>query len=192
MSAGSGIIHSEMPTADSDGFHGFQLWVNLPAARKMEPPRYRDIPASELPSARGEGYELKAIAGHWALAGNETTGPLTELADLAAVADLNLASGGRVDMTTPGHESVLAYVHEGALLVDGQSVGPGHMLVTGQGHSWSLAAAAEGACVLLLRGDPIREPVANYGPFVMNTMEEIDTAIREYQNGEFVKTGSGG
>ena len=190
MSAGSGIIHSEMPTPDSDGFHGFQLWVNLPAARKMEAPRYRDIPAAELASVAGDHHELVAIAGHWQLDGDSVDGPLAELADLAAVADLNLAPAGRVDIETPAGESVLAYVYDGSLAVEGSTVASGHMLVTGAGDSWALQAGEQGARVLLLRGTPLGEPVANYGPFVMNTPEEIETAIREYQDGEFVKTGS--
>lgn len=191
MSAGSGIIHSEMPSLDSDGFHGFQLWVNLPAARKKEAPRYRDLAAAELASVAAEHYELTAIAGRWQVAGDSVDGPLAELADLAAVADLNLAPAARVHMETPAGESVLAYIYDGSLLVEGTTVASGHMLVTAAGDSWSLQAGEGGAHVLLLRGTPLREPVANYGPFVMNTAEEIETAIREYQDGQFVKTASG-
>lgn len=190
MSAGSGIIHSEMPTPDSDGFHGFQLWVNLPAARKMEAPRYRDIPAPALASAGGEAHALTAIAGRWQVAGDSADGPLAELADLAAVADLTLAHGAGVDIATPAGQSVMGYVYDGSLQVEDSIIASGHMLVTGPGDSWRLQAGGEGARVLLLRGTPLREPVANYGPFVMNTPEEIETAIREYQHGEFVKTGS--
>lgn len=190
MSAGSGIIHSEMPTPDSEGFHGFQLWVNLPAARKMEAPRYRDIAAQELASVAGEAYALTAIAGRWQAGGDSVEGPLAELADLAAVADLDLARAAGVDIAASAGESVMAYVYDGSLQVEGSTIASGHMLVTGAGDSWHLQAGTEGARVLLLRGTPLREPVANYGPFVMNTAEEIEIAIREYQDGEFVKTGS--
>ncbi len=185
MSAGRGIIHSEMPTADSTGLHGFQLWINLPRADKMSAPRYRDIPAAELAHAAGEGFDLTAIAGGWQLSDVEATGPLEELAPLAGVADLALAAEARVELATEAEESVLVYVYEGKLQQAGTEVAAQQLLVTSRGDHLSLQAGTDGARVLLLRGRPIGEPVAQYGPFVMNTPAEIEQALQDYQSGQF-------
>mgnify|MGYP001826276407 FL=1 len=188
MSAGRGIIHSEMPTADSTGLHGFQLWINLPRAEKMSAPRYRDIHARELVSASGEGFALTAIAGRWQLPGADITGPLRELAPRAAVADLALQPGIGVELATEAEESVLVYVYEGALLGEQSELGPQQLLLTSRGDVLPLRAGASGARVLLLRGTPIGEPVAQYGPFVMNTPAEIEQALQDYQSGQFAPT----
>ena len=185
MSAGRGIIHSEMPTADSTGLHGFQLWINLPRADKMSAPRYRDIPAAELAHAAGEGFDLTAIAGGWQLSDVEATGPLEELVPLAGVADLALAAEARVELATEAEESVLVYVYEGKLQQAGTEVTAQQLLVTSRGDRLSLRAGTDGARVLLLRGRPIGEPVAQYGPFVMNTPAEIEQALQDYQSGQF-------
>lgn len=187
MSAGSGIIHSEMPTVDSEGLHGFQLWINLPRAQKSSTPRYRDIPAQELAEVNGAGFRLTAIAGHWQLSGVEATGPLAELATLAGVADLELQPGHSASLATSVEESVLAYVYEGSLALDKRVLRPQQMLVTGPGESLALPAGDEGARLLLMRGTPLAEPVAHYGPFVMNTPEEIEQALRDYQSGNFLR-----
>ena len=188
MSAGRGIIHSEMPTADSTGLQGFQLWINLPRAEKMSAPRYRDIHARELVSASGEGFALTAIAGRWQLSGAEITGPLRELAARAAVADLALQPGIGVELATEAEESVLVYVYEGALLGEQSELGPQQLLLTSRGDVLPLRAGASGARLLLLRGTPIGEPVAQYGPFVMNTPAEIEQALQDYQSGQFALT----
>ena len=187
MSAGRGVIHSEMPTQDSDGLHGFQLWINLPRAEKMSAPRYRDIAAGELARADGNGFAVTVIAGDWRLDGVETRGPLHELMPRAGVADLVLQSGARVSLETPETESVMAYVYDGTLMSGEVSIGPRQLAVSGSGEVWTLHAGETGAGLLLLRGQPLREPVANYGPFVMNTAEEIDQALREYQSGTFLR-----
>lgn len=185
MSAGRGIVHSEMPTQDSTGLHGFQLWVNLPAAEKMSTPRYRDIPASELARLSGAGFTATAIAGDWELSGTAGQGPLVELAPRAALLDLQLLPGARVEVATASAESVLAYVYSGELDVRDTRVGARKLLVSSAGDSWTLAAGEEGAALLLLRGKPLAEPVVQYGPFVMNTQAEIEQAISDYQRGDF-------
>ncbi len=185
MSAGRGIIHSEMPTLDSDGLHGFQLWINLPRAQKMSEPRYRDIPREDLVHASADGFELIAIAGEWLAGPVSARGPLHELEPLAGIADLTLAPGREVTLATPPAESVLGYVYDGTCLHDGREVGPRQLLVTGPGDQWTLRAGTGGAGLLLLRGAPLKEPVAQYGPFVMNTPEEIEQAIKDYQSGQF-------
>jgi len=190
MSAGRGIIHSEMPTPDTQGLHGFQLWINLPAAQKMDEPRYRDIPVQELATTAGEGYVAVTIAGQWDIGGDLSRGPLVELAPRAGLVDVMLAPSTRVSITLPPTESLLGYVYLGAVhavaqSTAGQEVTAGHLIITSRGDRWSVQAGAAGASLLLLRGEPLAEPVAHYGPFVMNTPAEIDQAIRDYQSGDF-------
>jgi redox-sensitive bicupin YhaK (pirin superfamily) len=186
MSAGRGIVHSEMPTQDSLGLHGFQLWFNLPAAEKMDAPRYRDLPVDELGRGAGAGFSLTAVSGDWHVSGVAVEGPLSELAPQAALADLSLEAGATVDVATAADESVMAFVYDGAINARGQTLAARQLLVFGDGDSLQLEAAADGAGMLLLRGRPIRERVVHYGPFVMNTEAEIEDAIRDYQAGRFV------
>ncbi len=185
MSAGRGNIHSEMPTQDTQGLHGFQLWINLPAADKMSEPRYRDIPGSELTAAQGSGYQAVVIAGEWQLGGGTLVGPLHEIAPRAGVLDLHLEADASVALQVPASESLLAYIYAGTLHQGGQALAERNLLITGRGERWSLQAGADGASLLLLRGEPLRESVAQYGPFVMNTPAEIEQAIKDYQNGLF-------
>jgi quercetin 2,3-dioxygenase len=185
MSAGRGIIHSEMPTQDSDGLHGFQLWVNLPAAQKMSQPRYRDVPADELVQWRGEGVEATLIAGQWQFGGDAMRGPLEELAEHASVIDLVMTPKALFETVVPGEENLVGYVYDGSVESGGREVLRQQMLITGEGDALTLQSGDEGARLLLLRGRPLAEPVANYGPFVMNTSEEIEQALRDYQSGQF-------
>lgn len=185
MSAGRGIIHSEMPTQDSEGLHGFQLWFNLPAAEKMDAPRYRDLPLEELVHGAGDGYTLTAVSGEWRVASTALTGPLAELAPQAALADLRLAAGRAVSVATAAAETVMAYVYDGSLLLGERLLSCRQLLIFGRGDRLELAAGSEGAGLLVLRGRPIGERVVHYGPFVMNTEAEIEQAIRDYQAGRF-------
>ena len=186
MSAGRGIIHSEMPTQDSAGLHGFQLWFNLPRAEKMSAPRYRDLPAEELAQVRGEGAQLTAVSGTWCVDGlNPVDGPLHELAPQASLADLRLEGDAGVVITTAEFETVLAYVYDGTLRVDEEEKAARQLLVFSAGDLLRLSAGSGGAGVLLLRGTPIGEPVVHYGPFVMNSTAEIEQALRDYQSGRF-------
>ncbi|KZX57058.1 nuclease PIN [Halioglobus sp. HI00S01] len=185
MSAGRGVIHSEMPTVDTNGLHGFQLWVNLPAARKMSAPNYRDVPANELVEWRGEGTSATAIAGQWHLADADVTGPLAELAGHAGVLDMSLDPEVELTLQVPDEENLLAYVYAGSMIVNAREVHAQQMAVTSAGRVMTLHAGVEGTQVLLLRGAPLGEPVANYGPFVMNTPDEIEQTLRDYQSGQF-------
>ena len=192
MSAGRGIVHSEMPTQDSTGLHGFQLWVNLPAAEKMSEPGYRDIPAEALARLERQGFTAVAVAGEWQLQASEgtttetLTGPLEELAPRAAVLDLVLQAGASVSVNTARPENLLAYVYRGSLAAQDITVSAQQMAVTRAGDRFTITAGADGAELLLLRGEPLAEPVANYGPFVMNTAEEIEQAMADYRDGKFV------
>lgn len=191
MSAGRGVIHSEMPTQDTSGLHGFQIWINLPRTEKMSAPRYRDIPSGDLQRVAGTGYGAAAIAGHWSLAdtsglAREVSGVLTELGTLAAVLDVTLQGGGSVTLNLPREENVIAYVYDGAVMQGESAVPCRHLMITASGSRWTLQAARDGAGVLVLRGRPLGEPVVHYGPFVMNSRDEIDQAVRDYQSGQFV------
>lgn len=186
MSAGRGVIHSEMPTVETTGLHGFQIWINLPAVQKLSEPRYRDIPAQDLATANGPGVSAAAIAGEWHLHGMAPLqGPLVELAEQAAVFDLELASGASIELHCEVDDNLMVYVYEGDLEAQGRRGEIRKLLLSGAGERLALTAGADGASALVLRGAPIREPVAHYGPFVMNTSEEIEQAIRDYQSGRF-------
>ncbi|MEM8561966.1 MAG: pirin family protein [Pseudomonadota bacterium] len=191
MSAGRGIIHSEMPTSDTDGLHGFQLWVNLARRDKMSAPQYRDMSMQELTHAKGNGWQATAIAGSWHIAitgddGESLRGPLNELAQRASILDLSLQPDTVVELRVPDSESVLGYIYDGSVLHAGSDIGFQRLLVTGRGDTWRLQAGTQGASLLVMRGEPLAEPVAHYGPFVMNTPAEIEQALREYQAGTFV------
>lgn len=187
MSAGRGIIHSEMPTQDSQGLHGFQLWINLPAAQKMSEPRYRDVEAAEIPGLAGEAYKLQALAGDWELQESQRAeGPLVELAPQAALADVQLQGDTFLRINTELEETVMVYVYAGGLHTSGGMQSETRLLIYGEGEELVLHSGTSGAGVLVLRGRPIGEPVAHYGPFVMNSDAEIEIAISDYQSGRFV------
>lgn len=179
MSAGRGVIHSEMPLLDSDGLHGFQLWVNLPASRKMDAPRYRDVHATEMATANAEGLTVKAIAGSWSGNFGKVQGPLPRIGDDAAMADVEIAAGSRLVVETQPEERLLAYVYDGDL---GAELGMGRMAVW-SGHDRLELASQHGASLLLFRGTPLREPISHHGPFVMNSAEEIQQAVEDYRTG---------
>ena len=187
MSAGSGVIHSEMPTQDTTGLHGFQLWFNLPARLKMSPPRYRDLAGSELPSVSADDVTLIAIAGTWSVGEDLLQGPLDELSPIAQMADLQLAPDAEYVCEVPAMANTMAFAFEGSLHANAQDLRSPGLAVFEAGNSLVIRASKEGARCLLLTGEPIGEPVVQYGPFVMNTREEIETALNEYRLGTFLK-----
>ncbi|WP_323846166.1 pirin family protein [Microbulbifer magnicolonia] len=187
MRAGRGIIHSEMPGQAPGGMHGFQLWINMAAANKMDRPTWRDIQAAEIPELALDdvGSQIRLIAGQWQVGGGTQSAPLIEAAAEAAVADVRLAPGAEVLLPLPAEHSVLVFVYRGALATERGVIQRGNLLLYGAGESLQLRARneEEGAGLLCLHGLPLREPVAHYGPFVMNSREEIEQALRDYNNG---------
>ncbi len=183
MSAGRGIIHSEMPARELDKLHGFQLWINLAAAEKMQAPNYRDVEADEIPEFVFKGAKVRAIAGHWQIEGKEINGPLSELSAETSILDIRLEAGASLKISTKAHQRVLAKLYDGQLstnpLAPEKSV-----LVFSEGGMLELSTEY-GACLLLLSGTPIKEKVVHYGPFVMNSYEEIEQAIADYNAGRF-------
>ena len=176
MTAGRGIIHSEMPQQDRGRMRGFQLWINLPAKDKMKPAAYRDLEATDIPEVKlGASGKVRVIAGNYA----GTAAPVKPGATDATYFDVHLPAGATFTHAVPDGYNAFAYVYEGAL--DGV---PAHSaaVFTQQGDV-RVMAGAEGARFLLLAGRPLNEPVVQYGPFVMNSREEIEQAIRDYQNG---------
>lgn len=183
MSAGRGIIHSEMPALDMQRLHGFQLWINLPAKDKMSAPKYRDVPASEIPQLTLPHALVQVIAGAWSIDGQAVQGPLMDLAADAGYLDIQLQAGASLTITTPASQRVIALVYQGQLHTSPLAPEKS-LLVFGQGDQLTLQAQSD-CGLILLRGAPIGEPVAHYGPFVMNTFEEIEQAIADYNSGRF-------
>ena len=188
MSAGRGVIHSEMPQQDAGRMRGFQLWINLPAKEKMKPAEYRDIPAAKIPRVDlPGGGQVKVVAGTVIAGGTTTAGPIQGLTTDPLYLDVTLPAGARFEMPTAAGHNAFVYPFEGSVEVG--PAGSTRALATHQagilsdGDGVTLTGGARGGRALLLAGRPLNEPVAQYGPFVMNTREEIEQAIREYQNG---------
>ena len=188
MTAGRGIIHSEMPQQLEGRMRGFQLWLNLPAREKMKPAAYRDIPAAAIPAvALPGGGTVKVIAGTLRLGDREVPGPMQGLDTEPLYFDIGLLPGESFEHELPpGHQAFL-YVYEGEA-----GIGPEDSVrmlprrnagVLSAGDVLRVVAADSGARLILLAAKPLREPVVQYGPFVMNTREEIEQAIRDYQAG---------
>lgn len=188
MTAGSGIIHQEMPRGDSEGkMEGFQLWANLPKSHKMMEPRYRDIKKSQVPEvSMDSGVKVKVICGRV----GSCRGPVQDIVVDPEYLDVAVpANTGFVHSTKPGH-TVFAYVIEGQGNFDEGTTGPignGSLCLYADGDSISIAAEKSPVRFLLISGKPIGEPVAWYGPIVMNTREELQQAFEEYQNGTFIR-----
>jgi redox-sensitive bicupin YhaK (pirin superfamily) len=186
MTAGAGIIHSEMPTRkvreQGGRAHGFQIWVNLPARLKMMRPRYQELSAERIPGATSADgrARVRLIAGEalGAKAAIETQTPIV-------YQDWSLDDGADVTLPIAANQRVLVYAFEGELNVgdEGRAVRSGQLAVLGEGESVRLRGAPGGGRALLLAGVPLHEPVARYGPFVMNTPDELETAFRDYQSG---------
>jgi redox-sensitive bicupin YhaK (pirin superfamily) len=182
MTAGRGIVHSEMPEQEEGLMHGFQLWVNLPAKDKMTAPRYQDIPPGDIPEVdAGNGIRVRVIAGRF---GN-VSGPVSAVATDPMYLDVTLPAGASLEVPLPADDSAFAYVFEGGAKIGGEQVARGELAVLGNGERVEFAAGPEGARLVLIAGRPLNEPVAKYGPFVMNTNDEIRQAVADYQSGRF-------
>jgi redox-sensitive bicupin YhaK (pirin superfamily) len=182
MTAGRGVIHSELPEQSEGLMEGFQLWLNLPAGDKMRAPWYRDFKADELPAFTAPGgVRVVAIAGR----SHGIEGAVTREATEPLYLDLELPDGARfVQAMPPGHNAFV-YVYRGELDIEGTRVGSGRMAVLSNAPgSDGVALRAVGpARALLIAGRPLGEPIAQYGPFVMNTVEELHQAVADFQAG---------
>ena len=182
MTAGRGIIHSEMPQQENGRMRGFQLWINLPAKEKMKPAGYRDIQAEEIPVVELDGAKVKVIAG----ALGKTSGPVTGGTTDPIYWDVALPGGKTFTRKIEG-KTVYVYPFEGEIEVEDRVLNTHQGGVLGAGDTVSVKAGSDGARFLVLAAKPIGEPVVQYGPFVMNTRQEIEQAVRDYQSGELTK-----
>ena len=206
MTAGSGIMHQEMPTGDAKGrMHGFQLWANLPANLKMTKPRYQDVPSSAIPEvADDDGTTVRVICGEfWG-----KTGPVDGVAAEPRYLDVSVPAGKRKRLEVEDYRQAFAYVFEGSgdfsdasepfgvlreAEVDGEdvlirdAVGNRSLVVFGAGDEISVQAGEEGVRFLLVSGRPLREPIAWHGPIVMNTQSEIRQALIDLRDGSFIR-----
>jgi quercetin 2,3-dioxygenase len=184
MTAGRGIVHSEMPEQENGLMQGFQLWVNLPAKDKMIAPRYQEIPPADIPvvSLPG-GVAVKVIAGEI----GATKGPIDGIATAPTLLDLALPAGARLSLPLPRGHNVFLYAFEGEAAVGeaGTRLARGSIAVLGDGDGVTVAAPNGAARVLLAAGRPLNEPVARYGPFVMNTEDQLRQAVDDFQRGRF-------
>jgi redox-sensitive bicupin YhaK (pirin superfamily) len=207
MTAGSGIIHQEMPKGDSQGsMHGFQLWANLPRANKMMGPRYRGLTSAEIPEiTQAGGTRIKLIAGK----ADGVAGAVGDVVIDPEYLDVKVPAGTSFTHPTPRGHTVFAYViggkgafchqkdpytyeAEGANYFDmerGSLIGDRHLLLFGDGDAITVTTETDPVRFLLISGKPIGEPIAWYGPIVMNTQEELRIAYEELRRGTFIKTG---
>jgi redox-sensitive bicupin YhaK (pirin superfamily) len=189
MTAGRGIIHSEMPQQGSGRMRGFQLWINLPAKEKMKPAVYQDLPAARIPAVELKGGgRVKVIAGTLVADGRPTPGPMQGLTTDPLYFDVELPAGAAFSHVVQPDYNAFVYVFEGRL-----TVGPVNAArplkthsagVLSVGEKILVAAGEKGARFILLAGRPLGEPIVQYGPFVMNTREEVEQAVRDYQSGK--------
>lgn len=205
MTAGSGIVHQEMPKGNRKGqMFGFQLWANLPSQAKMMAPRYQDIKSKEIPIVTtADGTKVRVICGVF----DGTKGPVQDIMTNPEYLDVEMPAGKSFTHAVPAGHTVFAYVIEGEAFFDGSrapfahdaagvnyfdmkppcSCGDGTLVLFGEGNHVVINTDKSGVRFLLISGKPLNEPIAWYGPIVMNTHEELRTAFREYQDGTFVK-----
>jgi len=189
MTAGRGIVHSEMPEQESGRMRGFQLWLNLPAREKMTAPKYQEFGPDRIPVASPlAGVQVKVIAGKVGV----VTGPIVQPATDPTYLDVALEDGASYVHALPGAHAAFLYVYEGSARVgedaDMRQVNSGELAVLGAGEAVRLEGHSGGsgpARLILVAGQPLREPVARYGPFVMNTREQIMQAVEDFQRGRF-------
>ena len=185
MTAARGIIHAEMPEQESGLMHGFQLWLNLPANEKMKDPAWRDIPARDVPVASSGDVSVTIIAGEFGGTQGAVNGVSTEPLYL----DVRLQANADFELPLADTRNACAYVYAGELRNLSDDGHPqllaGTLGVLGKGEGVRVRASAEGASFLLLAAKPLNEPVVQYGPFVMNTHDEIEQALDDYRAGRF-------
>ena len=186
MTAGSGVIHSELPQQEEGTMEGFQLWLNLPASDKMCAPWYQDFQADDLPQlTTPEGVKVIVIAGESHGAASTVQRQVTQPLYL----DLHMPAGSRFEQPIPEGHHAFVYVYRGKVLVGGQAVGTQRLGILAQtpGSDGVVLETSVDSKVLLIAGKPLHEPIVQYGPFVMNTQEQIFQALRDMQSGKLVQ-----
>jgi redox-sensitive bicupin YhaK (pirin superfamily) len=181
MTSGRGILHEELPKRSPNGIvNGFQLWVNLPAAEKMNEPRYQEVAAAQVPVIERDGAQVRLVAGEFA----GTRGPVTEIAIQPLYMDVTLQPGASFSLPVPQGHAAYAYVFKGRGQIAGTAVEAVRMVIFGDGDEVKIESA-EGMRFVLMAGKPIGEAIVPYGPFVMNTEAEIRQVFEDIKNGTF-------
>lgn len=181
MTAGRGVIHSELPEQEEGRMEGFQLWLNLPARDKMSAPWYRDIQSAEIPEFTAPGLTVRVIAGE----SQGVSGAVQREATQPLYLDLHLAAGTRFAQPLPAEHNAFVYVYRGQVAVNATEVPAGRMaILRNEGDGVALQAGPDSRA-LLIAGRPLNEPIVQYGPFVMNTQQEIFQAVEDFRAGRF-------
>ena len=190
MTSGRGIMHEEMPRPHEDEMVGFQLWVNLPAKLKMTSPRYQNITSDQIPEIRHEdGVKIRVIAGEV----DGVRGPVSEIVADPTYLDISVPANGTFSQSIERGQAAFAYLFEGEGLFEagdaeaGKPIPHPRLIVLGDGDRVSVRAVDQGVRFLLVSGKPLNEPIARWGPFVMNTQEEIEQTLEDLKNGTFIK-----
>lgn len=185
MAAGRGVIHSEMPIMQEGELHGFQIWINQPAKNKMAPAQYHDFQPETITEFETQSSGVvRLIAGHLTINNERIQGPLTETGVAATVADWRAMVGHALNLTTEQDHNMMIYVYKGRVQLKDREINQGEMAILSKGEWVELKAEKESGALIFI-GEPINEPVVHYGPFVMNSMEEIEQAIQDYNSGLF-------
>ncbi|QRG85220.1 pirin family protein [Vibrio diabolicus] len=185
MAAGRGVIHSEMPIMQEGELHGFQIWINQPAKNKMAPAQYHDFQPETITEFETQSSGVvRLIAGHLTIDNERIQGPLTETGVAATVADWRAMVGHDLNLTTEQDHNMMLYVYKGRIQLKDREINQGEMAILSKGEWVELQAEKESGALIFI-GEPINEPVVHYGPFVMNSMEEIEQAIQDYNSGLF-------
>jgi len=185
MTSGRGILHEEMPRpGESGNIYGFQLWVNLPRRLKMTEPRYQEVSAATIPTYEKDGIKIRVVAGGV----NGVVGPVAEIAASPLYLDVELAPDIEFGQPIPSGHTAIAYVFEGEAVFADKTIEAVRMVKLEDGDSIRVKTENSSVRFMLMAGAPFKEPIAPYGPFVMNTMEEIQQALVELRNGTFIKS----
>jgi redox-sensitive bicupin YhaK (pirin superfamily) len=185
MTSGRGILHEEMPCRGPSGtIDGFQLWVNLPARLKMGEPRYQEVNASTIPVYEKDGLKIRVVAGTV----DRIAGPVTEIAASPLYMDVELAPDKEWTQPVESGHTALAYVFQGEAVFSNETVSSVRLIKFGDGDQIRVKTENNSVRFMLIAGAPFKEPIVPYGPFVMNTIEEIQQTLQELRNGTFVKS----
>ena len=179
MTAGRGVIHSEMPEQEEGRLHGFQLWVNLPAVRKMVPARYQDIQPNAIPEIESSYGNVRVIAGEY----GGVKGPINGIAVNPLFMDVAVKGGAIPTIFVPAKHTAFIYVFSGEVAVAGHAVNSDTLAILSEGEAINLSGDGR---TLVVAGAPIRESIARHGPFVMNTEQELRQAFEDFRSGNFV------
>ncbi len=184
MKAASGVIHSEMPQQTNGPMRGFQLWINLPAREKMSDPAYQEFPSAVIPEVPLEHGRVRVLAGQFGATRGVIDDPATDVLYL----DISLAARACFEFPLSETHNAFVYVFEGGARLAGAALRQHTLAVLGAGDTVGIEAGDSGVRFILVAGRPIGEPVVQYGPFVMNTREEIEQAFADYRDGRLVRT----